>query len=161
MANEEIKITVPEGYEIDKENSTFECIKFKKKALSYDDVAKALFKQKAAYYINDRGEIRATDSMVGTIADATNGVTKKQLEQGLAFNKLRNVAEYLNEKTVDWKDADETKWYIYYNHEEGSVEVLSNHIVQSSSVYFCSKEHATRAIEILGETEIKKALGVF
>ena len=28
--NKEIKINVPEGYEIDKENSTFECIKFKK-----------------------------------------------------------------------------------------------------------------------------------
>lgn len=25
----EIKIKVPEGYEIDKENSTFKCIKFK------------------------------------------------------------------------------------------------------------------------------------
>lgn len=33
MEQKEIKITVPEGYEIDKENSTFECIKFKKKAL--------------------------------------------------------------------------------------------------------------------------------
>lgn len=28
--NKEVKITIPEGYEIDKENSTFECIKFKK-----------------------------------------------------------------------------------------------------------------------------------
>lgn len=27
----ELKIDIPEGYEIDKENSTFECIKFKKK----------------------------------------------------------------------------------------------------------------------------------
>ncbi len=27
----EIKINIPEGYEIDKEHSTFECIKFKKK----------------------------------------------------------------------------------------------------------------------------------
>lgn len=27
----EVKITVPEGFEIDKENSTFECIKFKPK----------------------------------------------------------------------------------------------------------------------------------
>ena len=26
----ELRITIPEGYEIDKENSTFECIKFKK-----------------------------------------------------------------------------------------------------------------------------------
>lgn len=31
MENKELKINVPEGYEIDKENSTFECIKFKKK----------------------------------------------------------------------------------------------------------------------------------
>lgn len=31
METKEVKIQVPEGYEIDKENSTFECIKFKKK----------------------------------------------------------------------------------------------------------------------------------
>lgn len=30
----EIKINIPEGYEIDKENSTFECIKFKKKQIN-------------------------------------------------------------------------------------------------------------------------------
>lgn len=35
MKTKELKINIPEGYEIDKENSTFECIKFKpiKKAL--------------------------------------------------------------------------------------------------------------------------------
>lgn len=31
METKEIKINIPDGYEIDKENSTFECIKFKKK----------------------------------------------------------------------------------------------------------------------------------
>ena len=31
MKIKELKIQVPEGYEIDKENSTFECIKFKQK----------------------------------------------------------------------------------------------------------------------------------
>lgn len=34
MNTKEIKITVPDGYEIDKENSTFECIKFKKKGMT-------------------------------------------------------------------------------------------------------------------------------
>ena len=29
METKELKIQVPDGYEIDKENSTFECIKFK------------------------------------------------------------------------------------------------------------------------------------
>lgn len=31
MRAKEVKINIPEGYEIDKDNSTFECIKFKKK----------------------------------------------------------------------------------------------------------------------------------
>ena len=31
METKEVKIDIPEGYEIDKENSTFSCIKFKKK----------------------------------------------------------------------------------------------------------------------------------
>ena len=31
METKEIKINIPKGYEIDKENSTFECIKFKSK----------------------------------------------------------------------------------------------------------------------------------
>ena len=29
MDTKEVKIQVPDGYKIDKENSTFECIKFK------------------------------------------------------------------------------------------------------------------------------------
>ena len=36
MNTKEIKITVPEGYAIDKENSTFECIKYKKKGLTME-----------------------------------------------------------------------------------------------------------------------------
>ena len=40
MEAKELKIQVPEGYEIDKENSTFECIKFKliKKGITYKNV---------------------------------------------------------------------------------------------------------------------------
>lgn len=40
MENKEVKITPPEGYEVDEENSTFECIKFKpkKKINVYEDL---------------------------------------------------------------------------------------------------------------------------
>lgn len=40
METKELKIQVPKGYEIDKENSTFELIKFKpiKKYITYKDV---------------------------------------------------------------------------------------------------------------------------
>lgn len=44
METKEIKIDIPEGYEIDKENSTFECIKFKPiKCITYKDVCDNIF----------------------------------------------------------------------------------------------------------------------
>ena len=45
MEAKELKIQAPEGYEIDKENSTFECIKFKpiKKGITYKNVSNKLF----------------------------------------------------------------------------------------------------------------------
>ena len=39
MDIKEVKIQIPKGYEIDKENSTFDCIKFKpvKECITYKD----------------------------------------------------------------------------------------------------------------------------
>ena len=44
MNTKELKIQVPEGYEIDKENSTLECIKFRpiKKYITYKDICNTL-----------------------------------------------------------------------------------------------------------------------
>ena len=47
----EIKINVPEGYEIDKENSTFECIRFKKK----DDIYRYKCQLFDGYYVTRAG----------------------------------------------------------------------------------------------------------
>ena len=53
---DEIRINVPEGMEIDKENSTFECIKFKPKVgKRWRDDKKAKVK---GYYINSVGVIQ-------------------------------------------------------------------------------------------------------
>lgn len=98
METKEIKIKVPEGYEIDKENSTFECIKFKyiKKELTYKNVAKELFGGKC--YYNDRhGEIVTTIGLIAT-EDKNNATTKKQLYRLMALNQLLNIAEYYNKK---------------------------------------------------------------
>jgi hypothetical protein len=160
MSRKEIKITVPEGYEIDKENSTFECIKFKKKALTYEDVAKALFKGKRTNYFNGLGNIKEA-VMNSEYATPSNVVTSSQAERIYALNKLLNVAEYLNEKALIWDGDDRLKWYIYYNHHDGALGWSGNSQLQSSHAYFDSKEHLMQAIEILGEDTIKTALGVF
>lgn len=158
MKRKEIKITVPEGYEIDKENSTFECIKFKKKAMTYIDIENEIIKQR------ERGGITAgwfkDDSSYTTFGAHPVG-SKLNLEQLLALNKLMNVARYLNEKTLNWNDGDQAKWFIYYDHTGGVWGVSCNSTIQSSGAYFDSEKHARQAIEILGEDTVKKALGVF
>ena len=99
METKEIKINVPEGYEIDKENSTFECIKFKpiKKELTYEDMAEELFSD-IGFYIISNGGIIPFDKTVGK-DDKNNATNKNQLERLLSLNQLLNIAEYYNKKS--------------------------------------------------------------
>lgn len=98
MKTKEIKIKVPEGYEIDKENSTLECIKFKpiKKELTYEDVVEELFSN-SYYYIS--GCCKIVTGPMEAKGDKNNATNKKQLEKLLALNQLLNIAEYYNKKS--------------------------------------------------------------
>lgn len=97
METKELRVQAPEGYEIDKENSTLECIKFKpiKKDITYKDVCKNIFNEDVAYYIDRYGEIQY--GYIGSsICDKDNTTTRIQLEKLLALNQLLNIAEYYN-----------------------------------------------------------------
>ena len=100
METKEFKIQIPEGYEIDKENSTFECVKFKsiKKNITYEDVCNKLFsKDKVGFYITDGGVI--DNGIIDYYAmDKNNATNRKQLERVLALNQLLNIAEYYNKQ---------------------------------------------------------------
>lgn len=113
METKEIKIKVPEGYEIDEENSALDCIKFKliKKELTYEDVAEELF-DNTCYFINRRGSSVFTEELAAK-EDKNNATTKKQLERLLALNQLLNVAEYYNKKSPKEEN------YIYCINFEG------------------------------------------
>jgi len=153
----EIKIEAPKGYEIDKENSTLECIRFKevKSVKNYDDVAEKLFLNKKTYYIDDEAETESTEAYIDWVSLANNSTTKEQLESILALNKLCNVAKYLN---GDWlpEDSAGNNYYLDIN-SKNSLDVF-NAYCASGHVCFKHPELAKQAIEILGEEEIKKAL---
>ena len=117
METKEIKINIPEGYEMDKENSTFECIKFKpiKKELTYEDVAEELF-SKNMFTLDTIGRICYVCS-TGSKFDKYNATSKKQLERLFALNQLLNIAEYYNKKSPKEEN------YIYrINFEKSSSE---------------------------------------
>lgn len=98
MKTKELKIQAPEGYEIDKENSTFECIRFKpiKKNITYEEVCKNIFsKDKVSFFITNSGVIEG--SIIDYFAaDKNNATNRKQLEKILALNQLLNITKYYN-----------------------------------------------------------------
>ena len=151
METKEFKIQVPEGYEIDKENSTFERIKFKpiKKAMTYDDVARELFKDKNRYI--------TTFSCLKGGKDVTC-TSSKQAEKLIAINELMNVAKYLNgDWCPNWEDDTELKYFISKTNS-GKLTICHIQWTNDINVFFKSYKLAQQAIEILGEQTIKTAL---
>lgn len=121
METKEIKINIPEGYEIDKENSTFEYIKFKPiKNITYEDVCNNIFAKNYGYYIGPSGNICDT-SLEEFTCDVNNTPNKKQLEKLLALNQLMNIAYYYNHHKYVEKG-----YIIAYNREDCCYEVMGD-----------------------------------
>lgn len=130
----EIRIQVPEGMEIDEENSTFECIKFKPKKLTYDDI-----RRKVMPYTH------------------TVCTTMKHQPKCITFKKLLEVAEYLNNSwKPDWNKYKQIKYYIFYDYENKAFKVGRCHYINEGITFFSSEENAKKAIEIIGEEELKQ-----
>lgn len=121
METKEVKIDIPKGYEIDKENSTFECIKFKPiKNITYEDVCNNIFAENYGYYIGPSGNICDT-SLEEFTCDVNNTPNKKQLERLLALNQLMNIAYYYNHHKYVEKG-----YIIAYNREGCCYGVMGN-----------------------------------
>lgn len=126
METKEFKVQIPEGYEIDRENSTFECIKFKpiKKDITYNDICNTLFAEKQwCFYTTTDGGIRANTIDSSVISEKNNSTNKKQLDRLLALNQLLNIVEYYNSLSAF---EGETFQITYSNY-------LGKYYVQSSS----------------------------
>lgn len=124
METKEIKISVPDGYEIDRENSTFECIKFKlaKKYITYKDVCNNLFKNFQGYLISGYGQIDDF-SYESDKFEPNSATNRKQLDRLLALNQLLNITEYYNRQHVKF-DKCYTILYDKNNKEYTIIEVL-------------------------------------
>lgn len=82
----EIKINVPEGYEIDKENSTFECIKFKPIAKRWRDEVRHI----SGYYISSASKISSLSNM--SVPENYNVfATEKQAKSALAMARISQI----------------------------------------------------------------------
>ena len=162
--SQSLEFKIPEGYIFDKDNSTDKVIRFKsiKKKITYQDVKNKLFPEsKASYYLGKEGGIIQTFNIKYLSRELLLATSQQQLQQIRALNKLMNVAKYLN---GDWEPDftnNTPKCYICYDFEK--LKLCASYVIsfRDSCTYFKSKELALQAIEILGEEEVKKALGIF
>lgn len=106
----ELKIEVPQGYEIDRQKSTFEKIIFKKiteNPKTWEEYC-SLMKGKTVYYTN------CNNIIVSGFSDAHDKfVTKERAEQFIALGKLlqlrdywvKGYSEFRYSVYVDWNDC--------------------------------------------------------
>lgn len=163
MNAKELKIEAPEGYEVDWDNSSMNTIRFKpiKKKITYQDVKAELFSDTKEHYVEYSGTINSSKTTRYYGENIIIATSIQQIEQLLALNKLMNVAKYLNgDWKINWRSKQE-KYYIVYDYWKCVLTVTCTNCFQSTLVYFESPSLAKQAIEILGEEEVKKALGIF
>lgn len=116
MKAKEIKITPPEGYEVDQENSTFDCIKFKKKeevSKWRDDDLKML----DGYYMDSESKIHHYTWGYNTYANKCVFATLKQVKSALAMAQISQIMA--NDKRFggvitdkEWDDKNLPKYCI-------------------------------------------------
>lgn len=112
MKNKELKIEVPDGYEIDKENSTFEKIVFKKVERelpkSWEDL-----KILNGYYVKDSSKVDLFKSYTTDEYNKNVFPTKEEAEACLALAQLCQLRDRYNDGwKPNWNDGEEQKYAI-------------------------------------------------
>ena len=145
MDTKELKIQIPEGYEIDKEKSTFEKIVFKRKDTkprSWEEYCKNHYGD--YYYISSDSNIIGLGYNPGhcelSPIYAKNVMPTKELAEAfLAMMQLMSLRQaWIGDWKPDWKNPDIKKWCIIFECELKVSYFYSN----SRALSFPTKEMA-------------------
>jgi len=106
METKEVKITIPEGYEIDKENSTFECIKFKKKfeVNTWKDI-----RTLSGTFITSKSDFYHVPKVpVDHIVDKNIFISEKYAKAALALAQISQLMPYYGGEITDeeWANSN-------------------------------------------------------
>lgn len=138
IKDNQLTINIPDGMEIDTENSDFKAgvIKFKKKDITYEDIENSLGLE------GNRTGIPVDDSNAFKLC---------------AIDRLMNIARYYNgDWKPDWDNPEENKYYIY--RVRGSYDISRSTVINFSVVIFKKKEDAQAVINNPNFREILDAI---
>lgn len=121
------------------------------KPITYDDICKKLFCNNKIYWAY-KDDIESGIAFTSDYKDVDNCTSKAQVKRLIAFNKLQNIAKYLND---GWKPnfrSTEEKWAIVKDEEGFSAQY--NQRVNDASVYFKNEDLTNEAIRLMGENSL-------
>ena len=121
------------------------------KPITYDDICKDLFLNKDAWFLNHD----TIDSWVQTLSnfrDLDNCTSKAQAKRMIAFNKLQNIAKYLNDGWKPVFDGKNQNWNIC---KENDIFIaMHTRCLNKACVYFKSEDITNEAIRLMGEESL-------
>lgn len=136
------------------------------KPITYDDILKELYFDKTAYWVNSTyiSSAKARELSYNAINNCT---THAQAKRMIAYNKLMNIAKYLNKEwEPNFDDTLQEKFYISYTGDEPEsdfpVDLLKSYQVYckvdepvyESSIYFKTDKLAYEAIRLMGKESL-------
>lgn len=107
METKEFKIVIPDGMEIDVENSTFECIRFKvKQVKTWDNLGKI-----DGYFIGEDSSIRTTGTVDTYYMNKNTAISEKHCKAMLAMAQISQLMPHYGGAITDeeWEDGSSSK----------------------------------------------------
>lgn len=121
------------------------------KPITYDDILKELYFEKTAYWVSCTN-ISSTTVGEANYNDINNCTTPAQAKRIIAFNKLLNIAKYLN---GGWKprfDGNHPNWNICKDSD--TFIAMYTRVIDKANVYFKSEDLTNEAIRLMGEESL-------
>lgn len=120
--------------------------------ITYDDICRELFLEKTAYWSVNK-DIGSSVMNEHNYNDIDNCTSMAQAKRLVAFNKLQNIAKYLNK---GWKpnfNGSQKNWNIIKDDDDTFV-VMFTKTASKACVYFKSEDLTNEAIRIMGEESL-------
>lgn len=119
--------------------------------VTYDNICKKFFLKKDIFFVVGK-DIAQGKGHDGNYNDLDNCTSAAQVRRMIAFNKLQNIAKYLN---GDWKpdfDGYHENWNI--NKDGDTYIAMYTKALNKASVYFKSENLVKEAIRLMGEDSL-------
>ena len=121
------------------------------KPITYDDICKKLFCNNKIYWAYKDG-VDSDMASPSNYKDVDNCTSEAQVKRLIAFNKLQNIAKYLNKGWKPKFNYNKENWCICK--EEEDFVPRYNQLTNDGNVYFKNEDLANEAINLMGEDSL-------